>query len=260
MGRCTSSRGWQVFSFIYWCIFLFLGWAHWVENENRSESASQTAQILASHQSEMVQSPSNQAKQYFAKPNAMKRKKVQSLRWGGRHIATFYNAWFDVYGEHVAMKLKSYSRRSQASQHYVNNILFEADMGRYEAPPVSYHQNQTISPTYSAPPSPATFSSTDSSGSPSPAFVSRPNNQHVEPQLPTTNHSHQLSTEDANPLVAVIASDPETFFFFFCLTFPRSIYSILPFNYSHIITTYFIITIATYYKYFFQIYISKNKI
>lgn len=37
-----------------------------------------------------------------------------------------------VYGEHVAMKLRNYgSQTFSVVQHLINNILFDADMGRY---------------------------------------------------------------------------------------------------------------------------------
>lgn len=37
-----------------------------------------------------------------------------------------------VYGEHIAHKLRNYdSRTSAIVQHHINNILFEADMGKY---------------------------------------------------------------------------------------------------------------------------------
>lgn len=37
-----------------------------------------------------------------------------------------------VFGEHVAHKLQGYDRRTCATvQHHINNILFEADMGKY---------------------------------------------------------------------------------------------------------------------------------
>jgi len=37
-----------------------------------------------------------------------------------------------VFGEHVAHKLRGYDRRTCATvQHHINNILFEADMGKY---------------------------------------------------------------------------------------------------------------------------------
>ncbi|XP_050300536.1 uncharacterized protein LOC126739056 isoform X2 [Anthonomus grandis grandis] len=39
----------------------------------------------------------------------------------------------DIYGEHIASKLRTYSQRTQAMvQHMFSNILFNADMGRYE--------------------------------------------------------------------------------------------------------------------------------
>lgn len=39
----------------------------------------------------------------------------------------------DIYGEHIAMKLKSYGKRTQSVvQHLINNVLFNADMGQYE--------------------------------------------------------------------------------------------------------------------------------
>ncbi|KAG8243394.1 hypothetical protein J6590_046442 [Homalodisca vitripennis] len=137
----------------------------------------------------------------------------------------------DVYGEHVAMKLKSYSKRTQAFvQHHVNNILFEADMGRYDELP---HQNRrfisSVSPNYSASPSPVTTFSSANSGPPSPAILlhpqqttpeysgdstsplsSLPTYHHLEPQPPTTDHSHQSSSDDADPLASVFASDPGT--------------------------------------------------
>lgn len=38
----------------------------------------------------------------------------------------------DVYSEHVAMKLRKYNERTRSIvQHLFNNILFEADMGKY---------------------------------------------------------------------------------------------------------------------------------
>lgn len=38
----------------------------------------------------------------------------------------------DVYGEHVAMKLRNYNERTRSIvQHLTNNILFEADMGKF---------------------------------------------------------------------------------------------------------------------------------
>ncbi|XP_053970934.1 uncharacterized protein LOC128872351 isoform X1 [Hylaeus volcanicus] len=40
----------------------------------------------------------------------------------------------DTYGKHVANKLRSYSNRTRVRvEHAINNILFEADMGNYEA-------------------------------------------------------------------------------------------------------------------------------
>lgn len=94
----------------------------------------------------------------------------------------------------------------------------------------------------------ATFSSADS-GLPSPAAFpsstrdySPRNYQHVVPQPPTTNHSHQLSTDDENPIVAVIASNPAislqsnaNLLLLVPLnthTFALSIYLILPFKFS----------------------------
>ncbi|KRT85324.1 Myb/SANT-like transcription factor, partial [Oryctes borbonicus] len=39
----------------------------------------------------------------------------------------------DIYGEHIAMKLRNYSSRTQSVvQHLFNNILFNADMGQYD--------------------------------------------------------------------------------------------------------------------------------
>lgn len=39
----------------------------------------------------------------------------------------------EVYGEHIAMKLRTYTKQTQAFvQHSFNNILFKADMGHYD--------------------------------------------------------------------------------------------------------------------------------
>lgn len=39
----------------------------------------------------------------------------------------------DVYGEHIALKLRSYSKTTQSAvQHLFGNILFKADMGVYD--------------------------------------------------------------------------------------------------------------------------------
>lgn len=39
----------------------------------------------------------------------------------------------EVYGEHIAMKLRNYSKRTQSAvQHLFNTILFNADMGQYD--------------------------------------------------------------------------------------------------------------------------------
>ncbi|XP_018019837.1 uncharacterized protein LOC108676287 [Hyalella azteca] len=41
----------------------------------------------------------------------------------------------DIYGEHIAMKLKTYDKKTQALvQHYINNIVFQADMGTLQLP------------------------------------------------------------------------------------------------------------------------------
>ncbi|GLH14964.1 uncharacterized protein GBIM_19387 [Gryllus bimaculatus] len=41
-----------------------------------------------------------------------------------------------VFGQYVAEKLRGYSRRTRAVvEHLVSNVLFEADMGKHDAPP-----------------------------------------------------------------------------------------------------------------------------
>ncbi|XP_046686416.1 uncharacterized protein LOC124372094 [Homalodisca vitripennis] len=207
------------------------------EDDNTSESASQITQTLPHQQSQEIRSASSQTALGFAKPTPMKRKRTPASPRsqvdevvGILHNAVRRDAC-DVYGEHVAMKLKSYSKRTQAFvQHHVNNILFEADMGRYDELP---HQNHrfisSVSPNYSASPSPATTFSSANSGPPSPAILlhpqqttpeysgdstsplsSLPTYHHLEPQPPTTDHSHQSSSDDADPLASVFASDPGT--------------------------------------------------
>ncbi|XP_046684414.1 uncharacterized protein LOC124370165 [Homalodisca vitripennis] len=116
------------------------------EDDNTSESASQITQTLPHQQSQEIRSASSQTALGFAKPTPMKRKRTPASPRsqvdevvGILHNAVRRDAC-DVYGEHVAMKLKSYSKRTQAFvQHHVNNILFEADMGRYDELP---HQNR----------------------------------------------------------------------------------------------------------------------
>ncbi|KAK7578149.1 hypothetical protein V9T40_010354 [Parthenolecanium corni] len=55
----------------------------------------------------------------------------------------------DVYGEHVAMKLRNYSERTRSIvQHLVNNILFEADMGKFNDVSTLNHYTSVRSSTF----------------------------------------------------------------------------------------------------------------
>ena len=55
----------------------------------------------------------------------------------------------DIYNEHVAIEMKTYDKKMQAVvQHYMNNIIFQADMGSQLSV-----QHQRILGIYSAPPS-----------------------------------------------------------------------------------------------------------
>lgn len=50
-----------------------------------------------------------------------------------------------AFGNHVASKHREYSKRTKAYvEHYINNILFDADMGKYD-----YEQSFASTPTYS---------------------------------------------------------------------------------------------------------------
>nr|CAI5834068.1 unnamed protein product [Callosobruchus analis] len=63
----------------------------------------------------------------------------------------------EIYGEHVAMKLRSYSKRTQIMvQHLFNNILFNADMGQYDNINANYNDanpfpRSTVSSPYPSP-------------------------------------------------------------------------------------------------------------
>lgn len=48
---------------------------------------------------------------------------------------------WSIYGEHVGNKLRGYSKQaSSIVQHLMNNLLFEADMGKYDANPYQFIQ------------------------------------------------------------------------------------------------------------------------
>lgn len=52
----------------------------------------------------------------------------------------------DIYGEHIAFKLKSYNERTRnIVQHLFNDILFEADMGKYNCKPPAPDSNSNNS-------------------------------------------------------------------------------------------------------------------
>ncbi|CAH2003167.1 unnamed protein product [Acanthoscelides obtectus] len=63
---------------------------------------------------------------------------------------------FDIYGQHIASKLRTYSKRAEIMvEHAINNILFEADLGNYDGPSSgsSFQQHSLVSLPL---PSPAT--------------------------------------------------------------------------------------------------------
>jgi len=48
---------------------------------------------------------------------------------------------WSIYGQHVANKLRGYSKQtSSIVQHLINNIIFEADMGKHDANPYQFIQ------------------------------------------------------------------------------------------------------------------------
>lgn len=73
---------------------------------------------------------------------------------------------FDVYGQHIASKLRTYSKRAEIMvEHAINNILFEADLGNYDrtSSESTFHQLTRVSPSL---PSPSTSQYTTFSGPP----------------------------------------------------------------------------------------------
>lgn len=98
----------------------------------------------------------------------------------------------DVYGEHVACKLKKYTKKTvNVVQHRINNILFEADMGYLDVPPsTSNNVSQQYILPHSQEPS---FPRYNSSSSP----------QHTSPYSP------QCSSNSSTPTVlAETFNDP----------------------------------------------------
>lgn len=51
-----------------------------------------------------------------------------------RYVPYCKNDRFDTYGQHIANKLRTYTTKAEVIvEHLINNILFEADMGQYDA-------------------------------------------------------------------------------------------------------------------------------
>jgi len=106
-------------------------------------------------------------------------------------MSTALDDW-STYGEHVGNKLRGYSKQtSSIVQHFINNLLFEADMGKYDANSYQFIQpSQHFS--YQNSPSSSTSFSHNSKHS----FASS-TTSHVPVPL--------LSTESEIPYVSVIS-------------------------------------------------------
>lgn len=92
-----------------------------------------------------------------------------------------------IYGQYVTSKLETYSPRCKSIvQHLINNILFDADMGKYEEPPSlqSLH-NQTVLGNV-----PALYPSTHALQ----PFNSLPSTSRQFPNYPT-NHTATVSSD-----------------------------------------------------------------
>ncbi|XP_031350513.1 uncharacterized protein LOC116176175 [Photinus pyralis] len=63
---------------------------------------------------------------------------------------------FTIFGQHIAAKLRTYNKRTQAIvEHSINNILFEADMGNIEStypPVINYNTSSGSTPVLSPSP------------------------------------------------------------------------------------------------------------
>lgn len=110
-----------------------------------------------------------------------------------------------TYGQHVANKLRKYdSQTSSIVQHYINNILFDADMGRYSMN-VSHNNQPAQYSNFQSPSTPlTTFSQSSplsSMASPHNSFVPMtsfsPNEPLYEFLSPTTE-TQQINTKQSN--------------------------------------------------------------
>nr|CAI5867061.1 unnamed protein product [Callosobruchus analis] len=101
----------------------------------------------------------------------------------------------EIYGEHVAMKLRSYSKRTQIMvQHLFNNILFNADMGQYDNINANYNDanpfpRSTVSSPYPSPYS--NISSTKSHSRTSTPFSPAPS------PIPVVHHNINVNSNDS---------------------------------------------------------------
>lgn len=94
-----------------------------------------------------------------------------------------------IYSQHVANKLRSYSNKTRAQvEHAINNILFEADIGRYDSnysitnyPPIHFFGDHHTTPS---PLSSPTFSNSSTTSSISNCPTPMPNyNMHQDNNL-----------------------------------------------------------------------------
>lgn len=66
---------------------------------------------------------------------------------------------WSVYGQHVANKLRGYPKQtSSIVQHFINNLLFEADMGKYDENPYQFIQQPQHFSYQNSPSSSTSFS------------------------------------------------------------------------------------------------------
>uniref|UniRef100_A0A6P7FTV7 Uncharacterized protein LOC114333942 isoform X2 n=1 Tax=Diabrotica virgifera virgifera TaxID=50390 RepID=A0A6P7FTV7_DIAVI len=161
-----------------------------------------TEPVITMYEAELMQIPSPLPEE-LAETSKRKRKatvttSVSLMRKQKRHYLSDYDAKFDealgilknsvannvtsdacgVYGQHVAFKLRSYTRTTRnIVEHHINNILFKADMGHYSSTVTTPVQHQNI------PQSP----SSDASHAPS-----------VHTPVPTPSPQHQTALASTN--------------------------------------------------------------
>jgi len=89
-----------------------------------------------------------------------------------------------IFGQHVAFKLDTYTPKIKAFvEHSINNILYEADIGRYE----NYFQNFNQPPYYQNPGTPQNFNQ--------PAYYQNQGTQHSA----SIDSPHSIITNPDSP-------------------------------------------------------------